>query len=224
MTNDTVRTVVNANGLERSEPLPKFVLKAMERQWAEELVNRGGLRLSSFEYYKSQEDAELGDPYEGDGRYSVGDSFAEVQSAFAVFLFCASLPDTDPERLLALNKNYDTIVRVNAVEDFARCVATAAYRQEGLACLIGIDPVVYDRNESTTWERVNKMPRGWNAFQKDPRFAHQREYRFAFSHLSSSQSPDEPKNDEESRAELQREHVSLKLELTPGLVEIIAKR
>jgi hypothetical protein len=73
----------------------------------------------------------------------------------------------------------------------------------------------------TTFKEINMKPWLWNAFQKDPRYSHQREYRFAFSHYSSSQPDKPPKTEEDYREELLREYVPLNLTLRAGLLEII---
>lgn len=219
----TERGTEIVSGVERSSPPPPFALKAMERRWAEELVRYGRLRLSSFQYYMSLEDNELGDRAEGDGRYVVGDGFAHMGCAFPVYLFCTSLPEVDLTTLLALQDGYDAVVRVNEIEEFARIVRNAAQEQHGLVLLPYVGPVIYDRDQASTFGRINAMPWAWNAFQKDARYAHQREYRFAFQHNPTIR-VDRPKTEEEHRAELLRKHLSLQLALKPGILEIQCSR
>ena len=194
----------------------------MARVWAEELVISGKLRLSSLEFYRNFEHAEIGDRFEGEGRYAVGNDYAHMGFSYAVFIFCTSLPDTKPEQLFELQSGYDTLIRINNLDLFARAVCNAALEQERMTLQPLIGPVYYDRDSATSYEAIRSKPWGWSAFQKDPKYSHQREYRFAFEHYSTPL-PDRPRTEEECLAELLRKHVELRLDLPTGLVELMAR-
>src|SRR5437763_12807747 len=58
------------DGVEYSTyPPPRAIVKAMQHQWANQLVIAGSMRFGSLEYYRKLENAVLGDPNDGEGLF-----------------------------------------------------------------------------------------------------------------------------------------------------------
>lgn len=166
----------------------------MEWEWAEKLVQGGKLRLGSLAFYRGLEHNELGDKWEGIGRRDLNGMVVEVTDASEVFVFCAALPVVG-EGLLNLDKKYDAIVRVDDPVGFARAVAEAG-REAGIDLFAQIGACRYNRGAGVEVPGKTVWGSSWNVFEKEPKFAHQCEYRFAFFKCEpASEATTEPHED-----------------------------
>lgn len=79
-------------------PPPEALVKAMERRWAEALLNEGAIRFGSLGWYRQWEDGVLGDPDDGEGMFHVDGHSYESGSINPIYAWCTSLPDITPDR------------------------------------------------------------------------------------------------------------------------------
>ena len=107
----------------------------------------------------------------------------ELGSGNEVYVWCGALSDTDREALLGLDVKYDTIVQVSDVSLFTKRIAQSA-RSAGWKLAPHIGKVIYDRGREVTKEQLQTLPWQSNVFQKGLQYAHQREYRLAFTETS----------------------------------------
>ena len=108
------------NGIEYNEyPPPQQLIKAMERRWAEELVQNGRIRLHELEYFRQWENNFLGDPNDGHGLYHLEEHPMQTGAVNDVYAWCLSLPEIRNERLLAIAEKgkYDYTICVRSTEE-----------------------------------------------------------------------------------------------------------
>lgn len=184
---DIFRTKMNTvvvNGIEYFEhPPPSSIVKAMELNWATKLVKKGNVRLRPLSYYRAIESPEIGDANEGNGQWYMEGNSMELRSVNEVYVWCGALPDTDRETLLGLDGKYDTVVQISDVSLFTKCIAQTA-RDAGWQLAPHIGQVSYDRGREVVKEQLQALPWQSNVFQKGLQYAHQREYRLAFTEIS----------------------------------------
>jgi hypothetical protein len=174
------------NEIEYNEyPPPQQLRKAMERQWADELVQNGLIRLRKLEYYRELENDLLGDPNEGQGLYHLERHPMQTDSVNDVYAWCLFLPDIGSERLLALAEEgeYDCTVVIHAVENLlARMQKYLRQHYGGLWLHCGY--VQYDRGAEVNKEILRSQKFHFNVFQKAPRFRDEREYRVSITNCT----------------------------------------
>ena len=158
-------------------------MKAMEKEWARKLVNDGNVRLRPLRYYRAIEAPEIGDKNEGNGQWLMEGNPMELGSVNEVYVWCGALPDTDRETLLRLDGKYDAVVEITNISRFTKRIAKAA-RDAGWQLAPHIGQVNYDRGRKITKSELRALPWQSNVFQKDSQYAHQREYRLAFTETS----------------------------------------
>lgn len=197
---------------------PPYVIKAMAARWANALVDAGQVRLTNLHIYRRSENPGIADDQEGSGLYRVDGKPFELGDTNPIFVWCASLPDT--QSLFALAPDYDTFVRVRDPERFARAVVVAAGRC-GITLVPKCGVVSYERGEETSHEEVRRRPWDWNVLQKDARFAGQREFRFAFTYISDVGGMDAQAMEAQLLRELSMPYIDLVVETAAGQVEIV---
>ncbi|MES9854546.1 MAG: hypothetical protein ABW170_22245 [Candidatus Thiodiazotropha sp. L084R] len=185
--NDIFQTEMNTvvvDGVEYFEhPPPSSIVKAMELGWATKLVKKGNVRLRPLSYYREIELPEIGDVNEGNGQWHMEGNPMELGSVNEDYVWCGSLSDTDRETLLGLDGKYDTVVHISDVSLFTQRIAETA-RDTGWQLAPHIGQVNYDRGREVSKSQLQALPWQSNVFQKDLQYAHQREYRLAFTETS----------------------------------------
>ncbi|WP_316365251.1 hypothetical protein [Candidatus Thiodiazotropha sp. CDECU1] len=185
--NNIFRTEMNTvvvDGIEYFEyPPPSSIVKAMENGWATKLVEEGNIRLRPLSYYRAIELPEIGDVNEGNGQWHMEGNPMEIGSVNEVYVWCGALSDTDRKTLLGLDGKYDTVGHISDVSLFTKRIAQTA-RDAGWQLAPHIGQVRYDRGREVTKEQLQALPWQSNVFQKSSQFAHQREYRLAFTEIS----------------------------------------
>jgi len=172
------------DGIESNErKIPSFLVKAMERQFAEALIYGGEIRLNSVDYYQKLENEELGDRLEGLGELVFSNHPYSISSGNPVFIWCSALPDSDFDTLLNLDKKYDSIIRINDPLEFSLRIFSALSKIYKIAPP-HVGMVNYNRSVEVDKNTLNSQPWHWNLFQKRLIYSHQNEYRFTFTDLS----------------------------------------
>jgi len=169
------------NGIEyNEESLPDRLVKAMERKWAIELVERGALRVNKREYYQKWENEVLGDPNEGKGLYHYDGDPMEIGSSNHVYAWCASLPDIGPQRLslIARQGNYNCIINLFAPEKFFERIRDYLLIQKQRFWL-HCGYINYQRGAPIDKRELNSQRFHFNVFQKAPKFKEDGEYRIS---------------------------------------------
>ena len=165
-------------------PPPSFLVKAMEKYWADKLISTGVIRLNSIEFYQTLESDELGDNMEGLGELISGSHPYTSTSGNRVFIWCAAKPDTNQSTLLGLDSQYDTVIKISDPVTFTKRIA-AALRYKGYSLpLPHIGEVNYNRSDEVNIDVVQSQSWQWHVFQKQEKYAHQNEFRLAFTDTS----------------------------------------
>jgi len=190
MTTETQADTVLVNGIEYNEyPPPEQLVKVMKREFAEQLISNGLVRLRKLEYYRRWEKGQLGDPNDGKGLYHLDGHPMQTGSVNDVYAWCLALPAIKRDRLLflAVDGSYDCMIVLRAPEEFLRRVNDwlSEYRK-GFWLHCGL--VTYNRGEEVDKKALNSQKFHFNVFQKAPRFKNDMEYRMSiinatFQHL-----------------------------------------
>ncbi len=174
------------DGIEYNEyPAPNMLVKAMEYQWAQQLVNKGELRLCPLSFYQALESDELGDRLEGQGELRINSHPYSLTSLYENFIWCCSNPDSQYSTLLGLDDRYDVVIKVLNTVEFVKRIANALREKGYIFSTPQVGRVIYNRASEITLDSLQNQKWQWNVFQKSPSFQHQNEYRFVFSALSS---------------------------------------
>ena len=182
----TITGTVIVGGIEFNQlPVVPGLVKATEYYWACKLRDKGLIRLNSIEYYHHIESNELGDKNEGRGLFHLGSDPIKTESSNEVFIWCSALPDTSHKTLTNLNNCYDSIISICNVEEFVIRIS-ASLRDMGFLLTPQVGAVSYNRGHVTTKEELNSQKWQYNVFQKDAMYAHQCEFRLAFTNSSFS--------------------------------------
>ena len=178
-----MNTVV-VDGIEYFEyPPTSSIVKAMELGWATKLEKEGNVRLRPLSYYCAIELPEIGDVNEGNGQWHMEGNPMDLGSVNEIYVWCGALSDTDRETLLGLDGKYDTVVQISDVSLFTKRIVQTA-RDAGWQLAPHIGQVSYDRGRKVTKEQLQALPWQSNVFQKGLQYAHQREYRLAFTEVT----------------------------------------
>lgn len=168
-----------ADGIEYNEyPPTNKLIKVMHLQWAMELIQNGLIRFRNLEYYRQWENAQLGDPNDGNGLYHLDGHPMQAGSVNDVFAWCLSLPEISKARLLEMAKpdNYDCIITIKAPEEmFRRIQRYLQQNSRGFSLHCG--RVRYDRGSEVDKVTLNAQKFHYNVFQKAARFQEDKEYR-----------------------------------------------
>lgn len=162
-------------GIEYMEyPPPPILIRATKKELADDFISKGYFRIILLDHYKSlEEDSGLGDKNEGKGLFLYNGHHIETGSSFSQYVFCMSLPTANPTRLLGIN-NYDTILEIKTLGLLSKVRAyfpSTYWMQSG--------SVQYNRGEEVTKQTLNNQQFNFNAFQKNPNYRYQQEYRFS---------------------------------------------
>ena len=175
-------------GIEYNEyPPPQLLLRAMERQFAEEMAKRGLVRLRKLEYHRQRENDLLGDLNEGRGLYHLDKHPMQTESVNDVYAWCLSLPDISSERLSAIAKdgNYDCIAVIHAPEKlFMRMQDYLQKYNAGFRVHCGY--VHYNRGAEVNKGTLNSQKFHFNVFQKAPKFQDDQEYRLSVTNCTAA--------------------------------------
>tara|TARA_R110001583_G_scaffold181006_1_gene338220 strand:+ start:1208 stop:1855 length:648 start_codon:yes stop_codon:yes gene_type:complete len=160
-----------------SLPLPSFLLKAMENEWAEKLVSEGIIRLGSLSYYQKLDNDDLGDPLEGEGEFVINGKAYSTGSINKHYVWCAAQPKTKHSTLLDLDKKYDVIVKVSDVPYLVERIVNALLEKGFSISLPHLGRINYNRSSKANLKSLNSQRWLWNCFQKRKKYQHQNEYR-----------------------------------------------
>jgi hypothetical protein len=146
------------------------------------------MRFHSLDTYRRWENAELGDPNDGEGMFRMQGHQYCMGSGNPVFAWCAALPCISPQRLrlLAQSGNYDCLLYVqNPTALIARIRSTldATKAKMHMHCA----QISYNRGEAVNERALNSQNFHFNVFQKSARFAEDEEYRLSLTDLSLHQ-------------------------------------
>lgn len=184
--NKTQTGTVVVNGIEYNEyPPPRRFVKVMARQWAEELVQYGRIRLQKLEYYRRWENDLLGDPNDGLGLYHLEKHPIQTGSANDVYAWCLSLPEICPDRLLTIAEKgqYDCKIFICSPEKlFERIHAQLQDCYKGFRLHCG--RVNYDRGAAVDKKALDSQKFHFNVFQKGTRFQEDKEYRLSITNCT----------------------------------------
>lgn len=166
-------------GIEYNEyPPPQQLRKAMEKRWANDLIQRGLIRIRKMEYYRQWENDLFGDPNDGFGLYHLDTHPMQTDSINDVYAWCLSLPDISNERLLDISEQgkYDRTIMIHTMDKLlTRMQAYLQKNNKGFYLHCGY--VNYNRGEEVDKETLNSQKFHFNVFQKAPRFHEDKEYR-----------------------------------------------
>jgi hypothetical protein len=161
-------------------PIPTTLYKAMQLQYATELIEYGKLRISTFGYFRSREadNEQIGDITEGIGKREVNGMEITTNTSNPAFIY--SMSSNADMRLDNLGPEYDAIVEISDFTEFGRRFASACNNldrgnfgiQAGYAC--------YDKGAASVRGSLHYND---NAFQKLAKHSVQYEYRFVVTNL-----------------------------------------
>ena len=173
-------------------PAPVYIIKAMESVWARKLITEGVIRLNSLSYYHSLESVELGDSLEGLGELQVNAHTYSTSSLNETFAWCSANPDTDCTDLLALDENYNVVIKISDIAEFVKRIVSALVTKRYSFSPPQIWHVTYNRSTEVTMETLQSQQWQWSSFQKTSSYSHQNEFRVVFSDLSFELEQGEP--------------------------------
>ena len=163
-------------------PPPDELLKAMERKWAECLVNSGAMRFGCVQYYRTWEDTVLGDLNDGESMFMVNGRPHTIDSVNPIYVWCTSRPSISAKRLrlLAKHGHYDCVVRIHSPITLFRRVHLALQGRADVGALIPhFGHVTYNRGANADQKTLNSQEFSFHVFQKAPSFSEDREYRLS---------------------------------------------
>jgi hypothetical protein len=187
MITETLTGTLLVNDIEYNKyPPPEQLCKAMNRQWANELIQRGLIRVHKLEYYRKWENDVLGDPKDGQGLYQIDGHPMQMDSASDIYAWCLSLSDISSGRLLgmAAQEKYDCTVVIHDMEKLLlriRLYLQKKYRGMWLHC----GCVHYDRGTEVSKEILDTQMFHFNVFQKESRFQDDKEYRISITNCTT---------------------------------------
>lgn len=161
---------------------PTAIVKVMERCWAEQLVAIGSMHFGNLECYRQWENAVLGDPNDGEGMFRMKGHPYTVGSSNKIYAWCTALPGIAIERIhvLARYGGYDCMVRIHKPAVLIQRVRSALLMKYP-KLLIHCAEVSYSRGTEVDKATLNSQKFQFNVFQKDQRFAEDKEYRLSLT-------------------------------------------
>ena len=166
-------------------PPPRPVYRAMKYTNAKSLIETGELHLGLIDIYLRHEAKTLGkhDPNEGTAIVLIDGAPCKAWGLLHKYVFCTSGGRADQGRLLQLDRNYDTIVRISDSHEFAVRILEAT-KTFASSYQVECGPVAYNKGKvSVTRQEFETNTAYWYTFQKDDCFAWQDEVRFAVTDL-----------------------------------------
>jgi hypothetical protein len=166
-------------------PPPRPVFRAMKHANAKSLIETGELHLGLIDIYLQYEARTLGkrDPNEGTAIVLIDGAPCKAWGLLHKYVLCTSGDRVDQDRLLQLDENYDTIIRISDSHEFAVRILEAT---KALASNYQVEcgPVAYNKGRvSVARQEFEANTAYWYTFQKDDCFAWQNEVRFAVTDL-----------------------------------------
>lgn len=176
------------NGIEYNElPAPEMLVKAMERRFANQLLDSGKLRISHLDFFRNWENKILGDCNDGIGQYYVNGHPMENSSVNDIYAWSLSFPEIADSRLAIFGEQcgYDCKVVIREPEEmFQRIKKRLANNHSELWIHCGA--VKYDRSQAVDKATLNSQQFHFNVFQKAASFEEDREYRLSITNISFS--------------------------------------
>lgn len=184
----TLTETIIHNGIEYNElPAPEVLIKAMERRFADQLLDSGKLRISHLDCFRNWENKILGDCNDGTGQYYVNGHPMENSSVNDVYAWCLSFPEIADSRLALFRElgGYDCKVVIREpVKMFHRIKKWLVNNHPELWVHCGA--VKYDRGQVVDKATLNSQQFHFNVFQKAASFEEDREYRLSITNISFS--------------------------------------
>jgi hypothetical protein len=168
-----VPTIVNGVGYDEFPP-PADLWGATKYAYAVDLIENGLLYLTNAQIYREHSDSERGDPTETDGKFIRQGVPCATAHTNPIFLWCTTL-DPDPEAVLAVWRDCDTVVHICEPQAFAERILRTAKAQGVKGVSFHAGTPTYDKEQGGT------RPYHWaeSIYQKPKLHAQQKEYRFA---------------------------------------------
>lgn len=163
------------NGIEYDEyPPPLDLWRATKYCYSVDLIINGLLYLKNAQIYREDSDPERGDPTETDGKFIRQGIPCTTGHTNPIFLWCATV-NPDPDAVLALWCDYDTVIHISQPQTFAERILKIAKAQGVKVASFHAGTPTYDKEQGGT------RPYHWaeSIYQKPGRYAQQKEYRFA---------------------------------------------
>ena len=161
-------------------PPPTRLVKTMSRHWAQELVNKGLLRIRHLDFFRAWENAALGDPNDGNGIFHLDGHPMNTGSVNDVYAWCSSFPNINKERisLFVEQSDYDCMLVINnpqlLFQKISHCLSKT---MPGF--LVHCGAVHYNRGEGVDKSTLNSQKFHFNVFQKSGSFSEDIEYRMS---------------------------------------------
>lgn len=155
----------------------EFVLpglyKAYRREHAEDFKH-GKMYFTNINKFRKDENTERGDSLECQSNPICQGVHCTVDYHNPIYIWCATM-ETDPSLIIQTWKDRDTLLQITDTLEFARRVRDASVPLKSTIRRLIVGPVTYDKDEGSyreeQWAKV--------IFQKNLRFSHQKEFRFA---------------------------------------------
>jgi len=163
---------------ESGKHTPSLIVKAMERQWANALIQQGEIKFTNVAKYRNEESPTLGDMNEGKGQFQFNGANIDVEYGSNALIFCSSLHTISRESLLetASEGGYDCYISIHDVLGFVGRIKSQLINN-GAHFYMMHDYVTYNRGLCVSDTVLQRQKFASNVFQKDISYSHQCEYR-----------------------------------------------
>lgn len=154
---------------------PRYLYKAMEKEFAEAFITSGSLRLRTSSYFHGIENNAIGDDAEGVGMGIINGTMTATKTANPNYILCTSMSN-DIDMLLGLDAKYNTVVEIYNVIKFGDRLALALNTHNPGRFFVQAGIVRYNKGNL-----INSYFWNDNQFQKSKEYSYQYEYRYVIS-------------------------------------------
>ncbi|HEY9162514.1 MAG TPA: hypothetical protein VIS94_15655 [Desulfomonilia bacterium] len=116
--------IINEVDYEETPP-PSDLWRATEYKYANDIIQNGLLYLRNVQEYREDLDPERGDATETDGHFVRHDVPCTTSHTNPIFLWCTTL-ESDPDTVLTIWRNYDTVIHISDPQALAERILRAA--------------------------------------------------------------------------------------------------
>lgn len=163
-------------GVEFNELPPTSLKRALNKKYAESLINEGSIKLNRLKLLQEIEAMPRGDNNEGIGSYSIEGKAELCEQIHDAFIYCTAIGSIENEKLLEIFNDCDTVVEITNPLEFSRRIrCLSIFDVYNVHC----GTVKYDRGTGLPAQTPMDLNWNFNMFQKDERYSEQQEYRFA---------------------------------------------
>jgi hypothetical protein len=166
-----MRNMFSYRGVEYILPA---IFKAYPLKHAEDFL-KGIVYFTNLCVFRKDEDEQRGDPLEGIGVSVQKDVACTTRfQQSPIFVWCSTM-ETQKETILETWRERDTVIEVFNLLEFINRIITAGRKHESASGSLHIGPVTYDKDTGS--HRATQIIDG--LFQKNLKYQHQKEFRFA---------------------------------------------